>query len=486
MEKTSRTLSAMVLAVFALLFGLALLLGGAQPEHLSYCVAFALGVVGVGLYALFQRSPRPSPGFWERLGSRRTALLLLSFCFLVNLAWVLHFRLEPSRDHAVFWRTAVELAAGEPLSDRATIAMFPHFLGYSAFLSLFLRLFGTGPLVAPVLNVCLTTLSGFFLYRLALRWRGQNSAALALLFWTLVPSKIFFNAMVLSEPYYTCLVLGALWLTAEAEAVRPRPLSAALMGLLAGLLLGLAQTARPIAAAAVLALLLWLLFLRGERGKELRRAWFAFCALLLAAWLVTGLLWNAAAAGTLGEEPAALSGYSLYAGLNPASLGTNSAEDMDAMQELLEREGSAAAAQREMLQYARERLRSGTVPFGRLLVSKLRSFLGCDEGGAYLSRAGLRDRAYQLLALYSNVWYYAVGMLALWGAWRLFRSGERRTILLIPLYIIGLTLAQLLTEVGARSHYSILPMLILLAVFSYTRPVRRTQSVTPPEERSTP
>ena len=476
MEKIGRILTAAVLAFFALLFGLALLLGGAQPEHLSYCAAFALGVAAVGAYTLLQRRPRPSPDVWERLGSRRTALLLLSVCFLVNLSWVLFFRLEPAGDFAVYRRAAAELAAGEPLSNPGWLALFPSILGYSAFLSLFLRLFGTGPLVVPVLNVCLTTLSGFFLYRLMLRWRGPISAALVLLCWSLFPSKLFFNTMVLSEPYYTCLLLAALWLTAEAEASRPKPLPAAGMGLAAGVLLALVNTARPAAAVAALAaLLFWLLFLRDGRGREGRASRLGFLTLLLAACLLTGPLWNAWASRVLDEQPAYLSGYSLYVGLNPESLGSYSHEDMARLQELRREEGAdAVSVQDRMREEAKARLHSGTVPFGRILVHKLRSFLGCDEGGAYLSRAGLRDRAYQLLALYSNAWYYALGMLALWGTWRLFRSGERRSILLLPLYILGLTLAQLLTEVSPRVHYSVLPMLILLAAFSYTRPVKKS------------
>ena len=81
-----------------------------------------------------------------------------------------------------------------------------------------------------------------------------------------------------------------------------------------------------------------------------------------------------------------------------------------------------------------------------------------------------------MLALYSNIWYYALGLLALWGAWRVYRAGVRSTALLAPLYVIGLTLAQLLVEVSARYHYSIVPMLILLAAFSYTRPRKREEA----------
>lgn len=475
MERISRTLTAAMLVFFALLFGLALLLGGCQPEHLSYCVAFALGLAGAAAYALWQRRPRTGPTVWERLGSRWTAALLLCLCFLLNLAWVLYFRLEPAVDYATFWDAAVELAADEPLSNWVYIALFPHILGYASFLSLFLRLFGTGPLVAPILNVCLTTISGFFLYRLALRWRGENSAAMVLLIWGLFPSKMFYNAMVLSEPYYTCLLLAALWLTAETEARGLKLPGAALLGVIAGLLLRLVNTARPIAAIPILALLIWVLLLRGKRGKEPRGTWLGFTAALLAVYLLTGPLWNAWAVRVLGEEPAPVPGYSIYVGVNPDSLGSYSNEDMQRLQDLRgpAESGSAVEAQREILHEAGERLRSGEVPIGRLLVTKLRNLLGYDEGGAFYSRAGLRDRAYQVMALYSNVWYYALGILALWGCWRVLRAGDRRTVLLAPLYVIGLTLAHMLVEVSARYHYSAVPMLILLAAFSYTRPYRR-------------
>ncbi len=474
MEKVSRILTAVMLAIFALLLGLALLLGGAQPEHLSYCVAFALGVGVVGAYVIWQRRPRPAVTIWMRLGTRWTAFLLLSACFLVNLAWVLYFRLEPRVDYATFWSAAVDLARGERMSNRIYIAMFPHILGYSAFLSLFLRIFGTGPLVTPILNVCLTTLSGFFLYRLTLRWRGENSAALALLIWTLFPSKTFYNAMVLSEPYYTCLILAVFWLISETETRRPRLLPAALLGLLAGLLLRLVNTARPIAAVPILALLIWVLLLRGERGKECRAAWTGFLVLMLAAYLLTGQLWNVYTERRLEEKPASVPGYSFYVGLNPDTLGTYSEEDMAMLQDLRwQEDGSAVSAQGQMLEAAKQRLHSGEIPFGKLFLAKLRSFIGCDEGGAYYSRAGLRDRAYQILALFSNICFYALGLLALWGTWRIYRSGDRGTVLLAPLFFIGLTMAQMLVEVSARYHYSLIPMLILLAAFSYTRPVKK-------------
>lgn len=464
MEKHTRALTAVMLSIFALLLGGGLLLGGCQPEHLSYCVAFALSIPVVALFVRWQKQPRRRASVWDRLGAGRTAALLLALCFAVNLAWVLSFRLDPDGDYATYWQSAKALA-GFGDGNWRYVALFPHILGYSAFLSVFLRIFGPSALVAPVLNVCLTTLSGYFLFRLCLRWRGLNQAAFALLLWALLPSKLFYNAMVLSEPYYTCLLLAALLIISGVEARRPAPVAAALLGLLAGLLLRLMQTARPIAPVPIIALLLWLVLLRSERTAEARRRWLRFTALLLAAYLATGPLWAAFEERTLGEKPARLPAYSIYVGLNPVTLGSYSDEDMTLLihYRLDEEDSSAIEAQSHMLEETKARLASGEVPIARLLLRKLRNFLGYDEGGAFYSRAGLRDRAYQLLALGSNICYYALGILALVGCWYVYSEGERRTLLLAPLYVIGLTLAQLLVEVAARYHYSVLPMLIILA-----------------------
>ena len=46
---------------------------------------------------------------------------------------------------------------------------------------------------------------------------------------------------------------------------------------------------------------------------------------------------------------------------------------------------------------------------------------------------------------------------------------ERGLLLLAPLYILGLTLAQMLVEVAGRYHYSMIPMLLLLGQGTWKR-----------------
>ena len=479
MEHATRTLSKAFLIGFALLYALALLLGACRPAHLSYPAAFAVAVGLTALWAFHQRTVRRRPSLWQRLGDGKTCAVLLLFCFLVNLAAVLALRVEPTVDFATFWLTACHLARGEELSNAAYLALFPHILGYSRALGRVLRVFGTGELTAPLFNVCLTTLSGFFLFRLARRFHTLNSAALVLLGWSLCPSVLLYNTMVLSEPWYTCLLLGFLWLCTHVEHSCPALWKAAVFGLLAGGLLRLIQMARPIAAVPLIALVIWVALLRPDRAREAVRRWLAFLLAAVAVCAVTAPLYKNWEREVLGEEPASVPGYSVYVGLNPETLGSYSEDDMALLMHYrFDLPGvSADQAQRLMLEEAAVRLRWGHVPLGKQFIIKLRTLLGNDEGGAYYARGALGARPYALLAVVSNVCYYALGILALWGTWRLYRAGERRTLLLAPLYITGLTLAQMLVEVAGRYHYSVIPMLLLLASYAHTRPNRIPKDV---------
>lgn len=65
---------------------------------------------------------------------------------------------------------------------------------------------------------------------------------------------------------------------------------------------------------------------------------------------------------------------------------------------------------------------------------------------------------YQVLC--NGFWYFSL-LLAMWGGIQMWRRGERSFRLLAPLYVLGLTAAQMLVEVAGRYHYSLVPVLLL-------------------------
>lgn len=480
MEKLSRFLTGAMLALFCLLMAGAVGLSTVgNLAHPSYAAALAGGALLALLWPLLKKRLAGRQLLCERLGPGKTCLLLALLCFALNGLWVLLMPLEPVGDPATFWQAAVDLARGEAPQNRVYIALFPHILGYSAFLSLFIRLFGESLRMAGLLNVALNTLSGVLLYRSCLRWRGERSAAFAFLLWALLPSKLLYGPMVISEPFYTCLLLAVIWLLGNAEEKIGQGCALMLClaaGLVCALLLSMVNAARPIAAVPIIAFVIWLLLLRGPalRDREQWKRWGLFTLVLLLAYVGLGRLWNGYAARTLEETPAPIPGYNIYVGFNPESMGTYSEPDMDLLTDYRYTEGSSAViAQQKMFEEAKARIRSGQVPFGRLFVSKLRSFMGNDEGGVFYTYDRFSHREYVVWSLVCNVYYYALILLALWGVYSLWQRREQRVVLTVPLYVIGLTLAQMLVEVAGRYHYSIVPMLIILAACTCGEPTRR-------------
>ena len=98
-----------------------------------------------------------------------------------------------------------------------------------------------------------------------------------------------------------------------------------------------------------------------------------------------------------------------------------------------------------------------------MMIHKLGTLLGHDEGGAFYSKESLSDRNYSLWCIVSNTWYYLVCMLAVVGCVEIWKKHTGDSFMIIPLCLIGIVLSQLLVEVAARYHYCVIPMLLLLA-----------------------
>ena len=77
----------------------------------------------------------------------------------------------------------------------------------------------------------------------------------------------------------------------------------------------------------------------------------------------------------------------------------------------------------------------------------------------------------KLFALACNGFYYAALVVAGAGLVRLWRNRARSAVVLLPLYGLGLTCAQMLVEVAGRYHYSLIPVLLLLGQAAFFPPV---------------
>lgn len=170
----------------------------------------------------------------------------------VAIAWAR----EPVWDGHYYHFGAERIAAGLGYSEDVTIAghlvwkPWSHYpVGYSGLLSFFYRLFGSGLLVAPVVNALTGALTVIIVHRLARYYLSPGRARVAGGIAALHPGLIAYSAVVMTEPLAALLVLGA-----ALAALRWRGRWRA--AVLAGALLGLAVLVRPssLLAAPLLAL----------------------------------------------------------------------------------------------------------------------------------------------------------------------------------------------------------------------------------------
>ena len=481
-ERLSKIFYRIMLVIFTAFIGLGVFLGTfGHLESLSYVIALILAA-GILLMLKWLQ-----PRILDRLehlnhpGSVLTGLLLCIFCFVLNLIWVLSFQIEPTVDFKTFHDTARQIAGGERI-DMLYIGLFPHILGYSTFLSVFIRLFGDSPLLAPLLNVALTTVSGLCLYILCHRWLGYRQAVFAFFFWSICPSKLLYNSMVMSEPTYTCFILLFLLLLSLACDGRGsypvRCIAALPLGLACGALLLAINASRPIALILLIAFFLWLFLLRGKELKKLK-SWgllALFTAAMLLSYSRCDYYWNRWEYLHVFEQTSDVPAYNIYVGLNPESEGSYSEEDMDLLLNYRYNEeyGSAVYAQEQMLGEVKKRLSSGEINFPHLFAVKLAKLMGNDEGGAFYAQAELSRPQFVFWTAVGNIYYYILVILSILGAAVLFRKPVYSTVCIAPIYSIGLIMAHLIIEVSGRYKYSIIPLLVIVAAFSL--PCGHTQS----------
>ena len=257
------TLKRLILALYLFVLTIPVLWGTlGNLSHKSYLAAFV--AAALLLFILWFGGQRFGI-LKERLNRTKPAaacLCMSLFFVLFNGVFAFFFRPVQAADYRTFFQVAKDLSNGIHPGMKDYVAMFPHILGYSAFLSLFLHIFGQNLAVAVALNVLMTLATGILMFYLMLNTCDVFSSVCVFFLWTICPSKMFYNTMSLSEPYYTFLLILLFYLVScSAKQIRkdkPGYLRIAVAAAFCGVILTLIQSARPIAVIPIIAPFSWL------------------------------------------------------------------------------------------------------------------------------------------------------------------------------------------------------------------------------------
>lgn len=172
-------------------------------------------------------------------------LLIFAVALLLRLCVVYYFISEPVWDGHYYHFGAARIAHGFGYSEDAFRAgqfvwkPWAHYpVGYSFFLSLFYRVFGTHVWVAAVANAFVGAATVLGLHAIALPFLGKWRARLAAVLAALHPGLLLYTVVLMSEPLAAALTVFAVW---ASLATKRRLFSLAA----SGLLLGLSVLVRP-------------------------------------------------------------------------------------------------------------------------------------------------------------------------------------------------------------------------------------------------
>lgn len=477
----SRFVQILMGTLFLLIGALVVAHGVLRPTQYDsgryYCLALLfLGVVALMLVYLYGgRAARALEVSWLERARQCKALpwvgfaALLLVCFVLRAGMAVAFHVNPEVDFYTMYHTGEVLAedfdiAGLDEDLSRYLALFPHIFGYGTFLSLVFSLFGAHVLPATVANAVLSTISLALLYYLGWKLSGHGMALTVGALWCFYPSQALYNLQVMSEPYYTMLLIASMALIAF---LRDRLASWAwwklsLVGILLGLVLSIANSARPIAAIVIIALAVVLFVIQpvGQHAHVGRKGLVFLC--LCATFLVGNAVNSWVFTLRVGEAPATLPGFNMLVGFNQEESGTWNSEDSGFLTEWDNREGiSAKEVQNAMLDAALERITSGDVNFPKLLYNKLMVLWEADDSAVGYAQNALP--AVWAWAAVSNGYYYLLWLLAMGGMLHLLRQKGKSLWYLFPLFVVGLTMAHMLVEVAQRYHYSGSFCLVMLA-----------------------
>lgn len=469
-SKFSTIVSRFIYSLYAFFTFIILLFTLISPQTESLTLRMLLiALGGIFIVVLFLRFWGYKIYLWlENANPVGLAAILFLLCLAVKLTFVLLYPIEPAGDYLTFYNSAVTLSRGEILNSRY-VALFPHILGYSSFLSIFFKLFGTGYAVAPVVNTVVSAACIPFFFYIGHSFISKFGACVACLIWIFFPSQTVYNIFVLSEPLY-CLELLIAFSIMIFIARRIADFSfvkCIAFSLLLALFLQFVNMARPIAFIPIIAFFIWFFFVETShfRNRKLLFRKLSVFAVTLVAFFSFSLIGNWYAESKIGEAPATVPGYNIYVGFNTDSMGQWNQSDSDLLFHYSDLPGwSAQQVQQQMLKEAENRILHDDINFADLFFHK---FLALWQNDDFCIRYYASDLfgGRNLRAL-CNGFYFATLLFSLIGAISaIIRKEKNGGFFLLCIFMIGLTLAHMLVEVAPRYHYSGLLTFTLMAAY---------------------
>lgn len=410
--------------------------------------------------------------------SKPGALALIFLIFVLTRAAVLLIPVAPSSDALWYVGTATRLLQGEGYSEGGVAtAYWPP--GWPMMLSVIFKLFGISVLAAQIFNLACSLLAGWLTLDIGRRlFQSETAARLGLLLLAIYPNSIGYVPLMLTEVFYTTLLLGGCWFLVISQ----NPASLVSAGLIFGFAtLTKAQSLLVIPMIFGVAILRCPLTLKNVANAIVR----ATTVVLLAAVIVAP--WSYRNHEVFGEWVfvSTNGGLTLLSGNNPTARGDYTADD-PLVTSIKRTVATQLAVDKEARRRAKDWIEANPGRFIELMPLKAFRLWGPDGESEWSFQEGhekYSERTFWFRAVrYANQAYYACLMVGFaWAGFLLLSGKERPTSKRLDWWLLPYTLALYPTLIAvvfsgqSRFHYPVMPFVAMTCGWVLVRWMERSQ-----------
>ncbi len=330
-------------------------------------------------------------------------------------------------------------------------------------------LFGAGIRTAKIFMVVLSGLTGGFIYKVGKDVTQDHRVGLAaMILFAVWPSLVCFTSIPTTEQIamFLLILISLLWLVFSRSKKKERWGWSLLMAASLGMLVGLVDWYRPVGNIVLLAIILASILTLEPKPKlpQFATQIAVLCACYL---LMSGLslaITEKMHAKDLPSSGQRL-GEMLLIGLDVKYNGQYNAEDHETTLHAYERfHGDYNSANRYLITFAIKKISQSLKQIPDLFATKLALAWKNDDELFYFSIIGSDNQELvDYLKIINQLFLVMVTVLVIFSTIRSFTQPPQKQVLMMQLFILGLALLLLFTEVQARYRIILIPYLAILA-----------------------
>jgi 4-amino-4-deoxy-L-arabinose transferase-like glycosyltransferase len=380
----------------------------------------------------------------------------------------------PMSDFNTYHIFAEGMSQGK-IIGKGYIALYPSYISYPAFLSIFYYLLGVKVIIAQFLNVIFSAFVSVLIYLISKESLSKKVGITAALLWAFWPSQIFYSVLVCTEIIFVVFMLLCIYLYIKLIKNYSNLHKKIYLFSLVGIMISFANAIRPLGLILIASFSIYLIIQKDFFNVKIDTlSKFKIIGIITISYFIILNMINFVTSLVIEQKTATRPfGYNLYVGLNLDSKGVWNQADSNKIQELRKvlKTSDAQKIHDEFLRMAEERFNHMTLrDIHFLFMNKFEiMWLADTEIISYIKMAIDKTKTprfdfykyHNLFLKILNIYYYAMLILSFLGTYNILKQKRDNIVMLFCILLLFGAVLHTLVEVAGRYHF---PYMVLIAI----------------------